>query len=60
MLLRRSFGLEREAGLVEDALRSVWAAGWRTSDLAQPGFRIAGTREFGDLTAEAVAASVRG
>ena len=60
MLLRSSFGLDREAGLVEDALRAIWAAGWRTSDLAQPGFRLAGTREFGELTAEAVAASVRG
>ena len=60
MLLRDSFGLDREAALIEEGLRATWAAGWRTADLAHPGGRVAGTRELGELTAEAVAASVRG
>ena len=30
MLLRDSFGLDREAALIEEGLRATWAAGWRT------------------------------
>ncbi|HVS01237.1 MAG TPA: isocitrate/isopropylmalate family dehydrogenase, partial [Thermoanaerobaculia bacterium] len=55
MLLRESFGMAREAAVLEQALRRVWAAGWRTEDLAEEGCRIVGTREMGRLTARAVA-----
>jgi 3-isopropylmalate dehydrogenase len=44
MLLRESFGLDRPATLIEEALRAAWRAGWRTLDLATPGCRIVGTR----------------
>jgi 3-isopropylmalate dehydrogenase len=49
MLLRESFLLEEAASLLENAVRSVWRAGWRTADLMEPGCRKVGTREFGDL-----------
>ena len=55
MLLRESFGRDREASLIEEALSAVWRDGWRTADLAEPGSRIAGTQEIGELVAEAVA-----
>jgi 3-isopropylmalate dehydrogenase len=59
MLLRLSLGLEREADLVEEGLLETWRAGWRTADLAQPGCRIAGTREFGQLVSGSVASLAR-
>ena len=55
MLLRESFGLVREAALIEDAVLHVWREGWRTQDMAGPGHRIVGCREMGDLVAESVA-----
>jgi 3-isopropylmalate dehydrogenase len=56
MLLRESLGLPAEASLVERALGLVWREGWRTFDLVEPGARVIGTREFGELVAEAVVA----
>lgn len=43
MLLRESFGLDRAATLIENALGQTWQQGWRTADLAEPGCRILGT-----------------
>ena len=37
MMLRYSFDLADEAGLVEDAVRRTLAAGVRTADIVQPG-----------------------
>jgi 3-isopropylmalate dehydrogenase len=54
MLLRESFGLHREAELVEGAVRRVWREGWRTRDLDQPACRQLGTREMGERVSEAV------
>ena len=51
MMLRETFGLRTEAKLVEDSVRGVWRNGWRTADLAEPGCKIAGTRQFGELVA---------
>jgi len=51
MMLRETFGLRMEAKLVEDSVRGVWRNGWRTADLAEPGCKIAGTRQFGELVA---------
>jgi 3-isopropylmalate dehydrogenase len=56
MLLRSGLGLEREASMVESALAKVWSQGWRTFDIAEPGCRILGTREFGVRVAGAVEA----
>jgi 3-isopropylmalate dehydrogenase len=52
MLLRQSFGLMREARLIEEAVAEVWRQGLRTADLAKPGQRPLGTREMGALVAE--------
>jgi len=51
MMLRETFGLRTEAQLVEDSVRAVWRSGWRTTDLAEPSCKIAGTRQFGELVA---------
>jgi 3-isopropylmalate dehydrogenase len=56
MMLRESFGLAREAELVEEALRASWRAGWRTFDIAEPGSNVVGTCEFADRVADAVRA----
>ena len=44
MLLRESFGLDRPSELIQQALRGVWQAGWRTADVAGPGCQVVGTR----------------
>lgn len=54
MLLHESFGLVRAADLIKRAVQTVWRAGWLTDDLAQPDGRLAGTREMGELVADAV------
>ena len=60
MMLRETFGLRMKARLVEDSVRAVWRGGWRTADLAEPGCRVVGTRQFAELVARAVrAAGVR-
>jgi 3-isopropylmalate dehydrogenase len=57
MLLRESFGLVREAALIERSAADVWRAGWRTEDVMAPGCRLAGTRKMGQLIAEALVAN---
>ena len=59
MMLRESFGLAREAAWIEQAVRSVWAAGWRTEDVAEAGCRTIGTRDMGRRIAEVVAQLAR-
>jgi 3-isopropylmalate dehydrogenase len=54
MLLRESFGLIREACLIEYGVADVWRQGWRTADLAEEGCRVLGTKEIGDLIADSV------
>jgi 3-isopropylmalate dehydrogenase len=56
MLLRESYGLSSHAALIEAAIEHVWHSGWRTDDLAEPGCRLAGTQQIGDLVAQAVLA----
>ena len=58
MLLRESLDLEREARAVEDAVRSVWAGGLRTADIASPGDTVVGTREMAARIGEAAAAQL--
>lgn len=48
MLLRWSFGLEREADAVETAVEAVLADGYRCGDIATPGCRLVGTVEMGE------------
>jgi 3-isopropylmalate dehydrogenase len=54
MMLRDSFGLEGKAQLVEKAVRSVLADGYRTSDIYQEGMRRVGTEEMGDAVVQAL------
>jgi 3-isopropylmalate dehydrogenase len=55
LLLRYSGGLEQEAETVEEAIRSVLKAGYRTPDInAGSGGFLASTSEIGKLLAEAV------
>jgi len=57
MLLRYAIGSEEGARLIEAAVAQVVAAGLRTRDIAAPGERAVGTREFGERVAGAVAPS---
>jgi 3-isopropylmalate dehydrogenase len=57
MMLRQTFQLEEEAQLVEEAVRAVWRAGWRTADICESGCRIARTRQFADLVSEEICAA---
>lgn len=54
MLLRESFGLTREAELIETAVEQVWKAGIRTADLAEPGAQVVGTRGMTDRIVAAI------
>lgn len=52
MMLRYSFGMEREAQAVEDAVNRVLEQGYRTADIATPGTIVVGTGEMGSLIAK--------
>lgn len=55
MLLRESLEMDRESQAIEDAVRSVWADGLRTADIAAPGEPAVGTQEMAARIAEAAA-----
>lgn len=44
MLLRESLDCDDAADAMEAALAEVWAQGWRTADITEPGCRVVGTR----------------
>ncbi|MBE0476970.1 MAG: 3-isopropylmalate dehydrogenase [Coriobacteriia bacterium] len=54
LMLRYSFGLEREAAAVEEAVERVLADGFRTKDIMEEGRELVGTTRMGDLVAERV------
>lgn len=54
MLLRHSFGREKDAARIESAVRKVLASGYRTADIRQPGTRQVGTTEMGDAVVAAL------
>ncbi len=54
MMLHESFGLSREAALIDHAVRRVWREGFRTPDLAEGNSRVCGTREMADRIAKTV------
>jgi 3-isopropylmalate dehydrogenase len=60
MLLRESFALTAAAALIESSLADVWAQGWRTVDVAEPGCCILGTRDFVARVVEQVLRSPQG
>lgn len=51
MMLRYSFGLEKEALAVEKAVDEVLDEGYRTADIWSEGMKRVGTEEMGDLIA---------
>lgn len=51
MLLRHSLDLPKEADRVEGAVRRALEAGFRTRDIHQPGTRLVGTTQMGDVVA---------
>ena len=55
MMLRYSFGMGREADLVDAAVAQVLAEGLRTGDIMQDGAKKVGTREMGDAVLAALA-----
>jgi len=48
MMLRESFGLQREADRIESALDRLFANGIRTPDITEPGTTRVGCSEFGE------------
>jgi len=52
MMLRMAFGLEEEAGAVENAVRVCLKEGYRTGDIMEPGKTLVGTRTMGELVRE--------
>ena len=55
MLLRYSLNLDEEADAVEAAVQKVLTAGYRTGDIMSEGCKLVGTKEMGDLIADAIA-----
>ena len=55
MMLRESFGWQREASAIEAAIATVLGQGWRTPDIASATSRVTGTRELGERIAAATA-----
>jgi len=48
MMLRYSFGMLREAKIIEDAIRAVLKDGFRTGDIYREGTLLVGTEEMGN------------
>jgi len=54
MMLRHSFGLAKEASVIEKAVDDVLGQGYRTYDIMAEGKTRVGTKQMGDLIAEKV------
>ncbi|WP_027399416.1 3-isopropylmalate dehydrogenase [Anaerovorax odorimutans] len=54
MMLRYTFGLSKEADDIENAVKSVLKAGYRTPDIMVDGMKPIGTKETGDLIVNAI------
>jgi 3-isopropylmalate dehydrogenase len=55
MMLRYSFDMNKEAGLLEHAVANVLAEGFRTGDIMQPGCKLVSTVEMGEAVLDALA-----
>lgn len=55
MMLRYSLDLDKEADAMEAAVQKVLTEGYRTGDIMSDGCKLVGTREMGDLIADAIA-----
>lgn len=54
MMLRYSFDWERDAAMIETAVRDVLNAGVRTADIAEPGKQPVSTKDMGDAVLKAL------
>ncbi|WP_320127669.1 3-isopropylmalate dehydrogenase [uncultured Sphaerochaeta sp.] len=54
MMLRYSFAMEVEAKAIEEAVSKVLDAGYRTADIFTESMKKVGTKEMGDLVAQAL------
>lgn len=54
MMLKFSFDLGKEADLIEHAIQTVLAQGYRTKDIEGPGTTLVGTKEMGHRILEAI------
>jgi 3-isopropylmalate dehydrogenase len=59
MLLEHSLKAATGAAAIESAVGRVLDQGYRTPDIRQPGTQVVGTRQMGDLIAEAVISPMR-
>ena len=55
MMLRYSLDLDKEADAVETAVQKVLTEGYRTGDMMSDGCKLVGTKEMGNLIADAIA-----
>ena len=55
MMLRYSLDLDKEEDAVETAVQKVLTDGYRTGDIMSDGCKLVGTKEMGDLIADAIA-----
>ena len=55
MMLRYSLDLDKEADAVEAAVQKILTDGYRTGDIMSDGCKLVGTKEMGDLIADAIA-----
>jgi len=54
MMLRYSFGLEKEAVAIEKAVEKALEDGFRTGDIKEEGMKVVGTKEMGTAVSERV------
>ena len=54
MALRYSYGLTKEADLIDKAISGTLAQGYRTGDIMQPNMRKVGTSEMGKAILEEI------
>jgi 3-isopropylmalate dehydrogenase len=54
MMMKYSFGLEKESKAIEKAVENVLNAGYRTADIASEGTKVIGTKEMGRLIKEQI------
>ncbi|MCE3254929.1 MAG: 3-isopropylmalate dehydrogenase [Rickettsiaceae bacterium] len=55
MMFRYSFGYEKEANMIDDAIKNVLNKGLRTGDIARPGEEKISTSAMGDAIAKEIA-----
>ena len=56
MMLSYAFGLEKEAGAIEQAIVTTLEQGLRTKDIHAEGMRLVGTTDMGDAIVRNLAA----